>query len=447
MRTRRNTSRCGRRVRAHQLDRLGIDGREPAQRVHEHREEAQDRRDRDLRPRAEDPEPRVRDRCERDDRDRVRRDHVRHQRVAERAPAREDERRRGSRAPLPRTNPPTASLNVIHAAAEEQVALVDESAGRRRRTSAAGSPRLRARRGEATARPRGRGRRRRRPAASRAAARRGVGEASASMPTVLTRSPPPWRGAPRPRRRRWRAATPEPAVTSSKNRGSSRVSPSAAAAGRSGRRDVIRPGRGDMTTTRVDRNTASEIEWVTKITVEPVSAQMRSSSRLRRSRVISSSAPNGSSMSRSAGENESARAIETRCCMPPESCQGWCFSNPVSSTSSSISLTRAARFARSQPSISSGKRDVLRDRAPVVEDGRLEHDPVVAVEPRPAGRLPVHGDVARRRLDDVARRCAAAWTFRNPTVRSARRTRRARPPGRCPGAPSHRPCRRPSRGP
>ena len=76
---------------------------------------------------------------------------------------------------------------------------------------------------------------------------------------------------------------------------------------------------------------------------------------LRRSRVISSSAPNGSSISSSAGENESARAIETRCCMPPESCHGWWFSKPVSSTSSSISLDALrARCARSQPSISSG---------------------------------------------------------------------------------------------
>ncbi len=85
---------------------------------------------------------------------------------------------------------------------------------------------------------------------------------------------------------------------------------------------MIRPGRADMTTTRVDRYTASEIECVTKITVEPISAQIRRSSSFRRSRVISSSAPNGSSMSRSAGENESARAIETRCCIPPESCHG-----------------------------------------------------------------------------------------------------------------------------
>ena len=76
-----------------------------------------------------------------------------------------------------------------------------------------------------------------------------------------------------------------------------------------------------MTTTRVDRNTASGIEWVTNMTVVPVRAQIRSTSALSRSRVISSSAPNGSSMSSSAGSNASARAMATRCCMPPES---WC---------------------------------------------------------------------------------------------------------------------------
>ena len=86
--------------------------------------------------------------------------------------------------------------------------------------------------------------------------------------------------------------------------------------------DVIRPGRADITTTRVERNTASEIECVTKITVDPVSAQMPSSSMFSRSRVISSSAPNGSSMSKSAGENDSARAIATRCCIPPDSSHG-----------------------------------------------------------------------------------------------------------------------------
>ena len=68
---------------------------------------------------------------------------------------------------------------------------------------------------------------------------------------------------------------------------------------------------------------------MTKTTVEPLACQIRSSSMFSRSRVISSSAPNGSSISSSAGSNESARAIETRCCMPPESCHGWWFSKPV----------------------------------------------------------------------------------------------------------------------
>ena len=74
-----------------------------------------------------------------------------------------------------------------------------------------------------------------------------------------------------------------------------------------------------MTTTRVERKTASGIEWVTKTIVVPVRCQMRRTSVFIRSRVISSSAPNGSSMSRIAGSSASARAIATRCCIPPES--------------------------------------------------------------------------------------------------------------------------------
>ena len=85
---------------------------------------------------------------------------------------------------------------------------------------------------------------------------------------------------------------------------------------------VMRPGRALMTATRLDRKTASGIEWVTNTTVMPVRAQMPSTSEFIRSRVISSSAPNGSSMSSSEGEKARARAIATRCCMPPESWYG-----------------------------------------------------------------------------------------------------------------------------
>ena len=84
----------------------------------------------------------------------------------------------------------------------------------------------------------------------------------------------------------------------------------------------IRPGRGVSTTTRELRNTASAMLCVTNTTVFRVCAQIPSSSWFIRSRVSSSSAPKGSSIRRIGGLKASARAIATRCCMPPESCQG-----------------------------------------------------------------------------------------------------------------------------
>src|SRR5919108_21771 len=46
--------------------------------------------------------------------------------------------------------------------------------------------------------------------------------------------------------------------------------------------------------------------------------------------------------------------------------------------------------------------DVLRHRAPVVEDGVLKDDAVVAVDPGAVGGLSVDDDLARRRLDEIA---------------------------------------------
>src|SRR3954468_22825467 len=83
---------------------------------------------------------------------------------------------------------------------------------------------------------------------------------------------------------------------------------------------------------------------VTKTTVSPSSDQSRSSRSCRLSRVSASSALNGSSMSRTSGRATSARAMATRCCMPPESCQGClcaCSSRP---TSRSVSM-HASRLA------------------------------------------------------------------------------------------------------
>ena len=91
------------------------------------------------------------------------------------------------------------------------------------------------------------------------------------------------------------------------------------------------------------------MEWVTKSTAAPVSAQIRTSSFCIRSRVISSRAPNGSSISSSRGLSASARAIATRCCMPPESWSGWLLAKSVRPTSSISSATRALRCAESTP--------------------------------------------------------------------------------------------------
>ena len=77
-----------------------------------------------------------------------------------------------------------------------------------------------------------------------------------------------------------------------------------------------------MTKIRSARNTASAIEWVMKTMVFLVSSQISWISRFISSRVKASSAPNGSSISSSEGSTESARTIEARCCMPPESSRG-----------------------------------------------------------------------------------------------------------------------------
>ena len=157
-----------------------------------------------------------------------------------------------------------------------------------------------------------------------------------------------------------------------------------------------------MTTTRDERKTASGIEWVTKTTVMPVRSQIRRTSWFIRSRVISSSAPNGSSISRIDGSKASARAIATRCCMPPDSWYGWWWRKSPSSTSSSISFARAVRRGAVVAHQLERQLDVVLHRSPVEQDRRLEDDPVVAVAPGALGRLVVDRHPAGGRRDQVA---------------------------------------------
>ncbi len=81
----------------------------------------------------------------------------------------------------------------------------------------------------------------------------------------------------------------------------------------------MRPGRGDMTISRVAMNSASSTLCVMKNIILAVSRQTSSTSSCNVSRVRASNAPNGSSISSIAGSLVNARAMPTRCCMPPES--------------------------------------------------------------------------------------------------------------------------------
>ncbi len=75
------------------------------------------------------------------------------------------------------------------------------------------------------------------------------------------------------------------------------------------------------TAMRSPRRTASSMSWVTKTMVLFSSFCRRSSSSWSWVRTTGSTAPNGSSISRTGGSAASARATPTRCCWPPES---WC---------------------------------------------------------------------------------------------------------------------------
>ena len=107
---------------------------------------------------------------------------------------------------------------------------------------------------------------------------------------------------------------------------------------------------------RLERKTASSTECVTNNAVKGCRSRRRRSSSLSRWRVISSSAPKGSSSSSSCGVMASARARETRIFMPPESCRGNCSEAECSPTNSSSWPARAACSAAGRPRSRNGSR-------------------------------------------------------------------------------------------
>ncbi|KAG1439586.1 hypothetical protein G6F57_019341 [Rhizopus arrhizus] len=108
----------------------------------------------------------------------------------------------------------------------------------------------------------------------------------------------------------------------------------------------MRPGRGENTITTSPRNTASAMPWVTNSTVLRVSIQIRCNSTFIWSRVSASRAPNGSSISTTPGAIASARAMPTRCFMPPEISRGSLFCAGRKPTSSSAARVRSDNCGR-----------------------------------------------------------------------------------------------------
>ena len=82
---------------------------------------------------------------------------------------------------------------------------------------------------------------------------------------------------------------------------------------------TTRPGREDSSTTRCPSRTASRTLCVTKTMLLPVAFQTRVSSSCMTSRVMASSAANGSSISSTSLFWPSALASATRCRCPPDS--------------------------------------------------------------------------------------------------------------------------------
>ena len=139
----------------------------------------------------------------------------------------------------------------------------------------------------------------------------------------------------------------------------------------------------------------------------PVSSQIRRSSSLSRSRVISSSAPNGSSISSRRGPPSRARAIETRWRMPPESSCGKLVLPALEADQRSSSRGVGAPAGRPRCAADLERQlDILERGAPRQQRRVLEHEAERARSSRASrGVRAEHGDrPARRRRSDRRRR-------------------------------------------
>ena len=192
-------------------------------------------------------------------------------------------------------------------------------------------------------------------------------------------------GSPRPRPRRSRVATPAHHHQLEEHGSSGFRSPAAEEDPRDDRSDPPRTRRYDHDPRREEHGLRDRVgnEDHRRTSLRPI----RNSSMLSRSWVISSSAPNSSSISRRAGEKERARAIEAPAAIASRAPTGG--GSRIRGELREVEHVPTRSCARAVPAHHLERQgDVLRHGAPVIEDRRLKGDAVVAIEPCPAGGLP-----------------------------------------------------------
>ena len=166
------------------------------------------------------------------------------------------------------------------------------------------------------------------------------------------------------------------------------------------------------------------------------------------SRVMASSAPNGSSISSSGGSSSSARQSAARCCMPPDSSRGSLSPKPFSPAMSRSCSARACRAPASLPASSAGSSTFCRierhfsstgawKTMPMSGMGARTARPATVTVPTVAGRSPA---TMRSRVDLPQ---PLGPDQRDELARADRRAkcRRAPRPGRSPPRRSCRPGR------
>src|SRR5437588_748193 len=150
------------------------------------------------------------------------------------------------------------------------------------------------------------------------------------------------------------------------------------------------PGPFDISMMRSASRIASSTSCVIMNTVWCVAAQMRTSSSWMVPRVSASSAPNGSSSSSIFGWMAKARAMPTRCFMPPESCAGFLCSAPVNRihVDELLAVRLHLDAVPVRPAALHRKGDVAHHREPRHQRVALEHH--ATLERRPRDLAAVH---------------------------------------------------------